>query len=440
MDVIVKHDEQLHQIMDDLSVTKGSLEDIKKDLDQRKIADEETVQLKTQVTQALEKQNVMWDRLERLDRSLGYGNKIYQPLVPAPTSMQQETRTELARLIVDMMHHKQYGRPKYDCDLWKRQQTTVVGEGGYTLPQPVVAEIIRITQTYGLARKLARVIRMDQDVVHLSYNTDLPTVYWEGQNPGALTITEILTPTMATNIETGVTIGRQTLNAQRMLALDTISLTLNADNPGMVDYTLERFGIAVSREEDFQYFISPGGATTANPFTGLAYTTVPSSLPQAALAGAAGEQNTVEKLLLTGPESGYNVLLNCQNAASPFTEVGAGWVMSKDILTMIRGITDSQYRPLWGEMSGGDPNQLFGYPIYRSEVMPARDALQVQTKPVLLFGNFRFHLFGDREQISMDLSTEAAFERFALVLRVTERVAFIPGLVAPFSVLKTGAN
>ncbi len=69
----------------------------------------------------------------------------------------------------------------------------------------------------------------------------------------------------------------------------------------------------------------------------------------------------------------------------------------------------------------------------------------VSTK-FIAFGNYNHIWFGDRQQMTMEVSNAATvggastFERFQSAVRVTERIAIAVGLPDGFAVLRTAAS
>lgn len=86
---------------------------------------------------------------------------------------------------------------------------------------------------------------------------------------------------------------------------------------------------------------------------------------------------------------------------------GASWVFTTETLGAIRGLTDSQGRPLWTPFGTNDlPGQLWGYPYYEMPDMPqmAANAFAVA------FGNFKT---GYQLVIRKQVSIQVLMERYA---------------------------
>ena len=86
---------------------------------------------------------------------------------------------------------------------------------------------------------------------------------------------------------------------------------------------------------------------------------------------------------------------------------------------------------------------LLGHPVYTSSQMPSTTA--VATK-FMIFGNFKYYYFGEREGKRVDRSDSATvagrslFETNCIALRIEERIAMAIGLPAAFSILRTAAS
>lgn len=86
---------------------------------------------------------------------------------------------------------------------------------------------------------------------------------------------------------------------------------------------------------------------------------------------------------------------------------GASWAFTTETLGAIRGLTDSQGRPLWTPFGTNDlPGQLWGYPYYEMPDMP-----QMATNAfAVAFGNFKT---GYQLVIRKQVSIQVLMERYA---------------------------
>lgn len=419
-------EEELHRLLDD--VGKG-LSEIKSRQDELLArADKNDASVIAQVKELQSMREVLEihkARLDHLDAVLPKGSKVYIGENRPADESRREARREFGRFIVDLMNFRMRGVTKGLSETFKRSQ--IEGSdpaGGFLVPEEQGREIISIMERYGVARRVLRTIPMRRQVLRLPTNSDLPDVYWD---------TELIPPgELVAPAESSVTFARPEAEAHRLIGIDTVSMEIEDDadlTDGIVDYLIERFGIAMSKEEDYQAFVSPGTGT--EPFTGLLH--VPGI---AQVVGGAGE-NTFETMLLAAGAAGYDYLISTMDAADEDAAESGTWIFSNSILNVIRKIKDSNNMPLFHQMAAGAPDTLLGRPYIRSRVMPkTTDAVQSDT-PFILFGNFQFHIMGLRNDIRVDISQHAAFKEAGLVLRIMERLAFKNALTAPFARMRT---
>lgn len=434
MEIQVKNDEKLHKLMELVEKTLDDNRSNHEKVDTRIAALEakgDTVtadqfrEVKDALTKHEETLGQVNDRLRSLDDALPVGEKIYRPIVDDKTSRVGAIRTEMAKTILDIACTTRNQRARFGSELFKRDQTEAVSaDGGYLMPIEYRAEIVRIIESYGLARRLCKVVPMRHKEWEQPTNSDLPAVTWDTELSGAL---ELVAPS-----ESKVTFAKPKLTAHKLIAIDTLSIELIEDAiPDIVNFVLDVFGIAVSKEEDYQFLMSPG--TGNEPFTGL--------FKVSGITDVTGAANTyLGCLQAVGATGGYNKLIEVMDAADESTADSGVWIFSNSVLNGIRQVKDLNEQPLYGQMAIGAPNTLFGRPYFRSRIAPkVKDAGSQASKPFILFGDPSYHLLGDRMQVSVDMSPHAAFKEFGQVLRIVERIAFGTLLKTPFARLNTGS-
>lgn len=366
------------------------------------------------------------DRLRALDAALPKGEKVYKALVPSDgTQRTQEVRQELCKYILDIASFQRDGRARFNCDTWQRQQTEgTTTEGGFLVPEEQLAEVVRVVQNVGLARRLLRVIKMNKREMRIPTNSAGPNVYWQSA--------ELVAPS-----QSGVTFARPALVTRRLIAWDLFSLEVEEDAvPDIMDFVIDLFAEAVAKEEDRQAFVSDG--TGSEPFTGLLYV--------ASIAEVTGEtgDNSYDEVLTDA--TAYNKLIDVLNAADENVQRNGVWVMSQSVANLVRKVKDNEGRPLWLEMVGNagsmpnaNPGTIFGRPYFTSFALPKVSDVAQDDKPFILYGDMKYHAMGDRREMTVDTSTHAAFKEAGVILRVTERVAFTNLLTGPFARLRTAA-
>jgi len=424
-------EKQLNQLIDlvgkGMDDTKSKLETFEtrvKTLEESK-ADQVTISQYKEVCDSLKSQGEtleqMNERLHNLDSILEGGDKRYVPIVKAENEAQKTIREEFARMVLDQASIYRHTGTRFNSEFFKRAQIeSQTGDGGHLMPVEYRAEIIRIVEQYGLARRLCRVVPMRHKEWEAPTNSDLPAVYWD---------TELSTVELSAPSESKVTFLKPKITAHKLIAIDTLSIELDEDAiPDIANFVFDLFAIAVAKEEDYQFLTSPGTGT--EPFTGLLY--------KLGITDVTGAANTYAGCLrATGDTGGYNKLIDVMDAADEITADTGVWVFSNSILNGIRQVKDLNEMPLFATMEEG---MLFGRPYYRSRVMPKmKDSGSQASKPFILFGDFRYHLMGDRMAMSLDTSPHAAFKEAGIVLRVIERIGFETYLTTPFSRLVTSS-
>lgn len=299
--------------------------------------------------------------------------------------------------------------------------------GGYLVPEEYAAEINRIAEDFGLVRKFARRISMGSDTLNMPTLTTNVTVAWPGE--------------ATAGTASDLVLGRTQLLAKTCVGITVLSNELLADaNVSVTNILSELFAEALAGEEDNQ-----GLAGTGSPFTGIL------GNGSVNVVTMGGGQTTFSSL--TGDD-----LRDMISAVKPLALPGASFIMHRSMWGVIQKLKqNSQYIvslavPVVGtngsagtvNVPGAVVGTIWGYPVYLSEKMPAASATAISTK-FIIFGNLSHLWFGDRQQMTMDISNAAtvgASNTFAAnesAIRVTERIALAIGLPAAFAVLRTAA-
>ena len=435
--------EQLHQLKDKveelIDVSRAKLEQADERLvalegatGDTKTAIEELAQVKGAHTTLTENLLTMNERLDELDKQLPKGEKIYRSIGTEEEKAERNAaaRKEFASLILDGALIARHQKPRFSESI--RSQTEFEGsgdEGGLLVPEEQLAEIVRIVESYGVARKLFRKVPMARNEMRIPTNSNLPATTWDTE----LTSTrELVAPS-----ESQVNVARPALVAHKLIAIDTMSIEVIEDSiPLISDFVADLFAIAIAKEEDDTMFNSPG--TGNEPWTdgGLLIDT---AITQD-IDAETGDDTYKKVLERTDANGGYAKLLTTMDTAEESTANTGFWVFSNSVLNGIRLVKDTTGVPLWGQMVAGPPGTIFGRPYVTSRVFPKMtDAGSQASKAFILYGDFRFVAFGDRQELRLDVSEHAAFKEYGMVMRVAERVAFKLLLATQFSRLVTAA-
>jgi len=300
--------------------------------------------------------------------------------------------------------------------------------GGFLVPEEYAAEIARIAEDFGLVRKFARKINMGTDTLNLPTLTTNVTVSFPGE--------------AVAGTASDLVLGNTALSAKTAVGLTVLSNELLADaNVSLTNILAELFGEALAGTEDEQ-----GLAGTGSPFTGI-------------LGNANVNVVTMAAGKDTFSELDADDLRDLISAIKPLALSGAGFILHRSVWGVIQKLKqNSQYvvslavpavgdnaKAGMGGPAGSPVGTIWGYPVYLSEKMPAISATAISTK-YIIFGNLSHLWFGDRQQMTLDISNAAtigAANTFATnqsAVRVTERIAIAVGLPTAFAVLRTAAS
>ena len=416
-EIIVQHDELLHRILDILEPIREQTarhDQLFKTLDAR-------VQ---QMETGVETMNTSWKtllaRCDELDKKLPYGNKVYVPLAhgrnAAGRQMVENFISDVARVrygTAPIHFDRKSFRIAADGIERANQMEGTNSAGGFLVPEEVAPEVLALIGEVGVARRICRIYAMNRKDMKLPVRASGPTVSWpgEGTKPAA----------------TAVVFGRPELNSKTMVALDEISEEVDMDSiVPLAPLLTDLFAEAVALEEDKQTFNS-----AAAPFTGV-------------LQAANVVDVNMPATKTTFADASYTDFVNLKHAIDSKVVQQGTYVMHQDVIGIAQKIRDTTGQPIWRESLGGamvqgPPGTILGRPYYTTNAMPGTAQSAIAT-PFVIYGDFRYHAFGDRMRMQIDISSEAGFTEFTKWMRVVERVAFVVAIPTAFSRLRTAAS
>lgn len=266
-------------------------------------------------------------------------------------------------------------------------------EGGYLVPEELRAEVFRVLPDFTVMRKIARVIPMASDTLLLNSLAARPSAYWTAE--------------YASKSTTSSEFSQVTLNANDLVCLLPVSEQLLADaNINLVNFIIQLFAEAIGATEDKAFFTGTG---TGQPrgINQESITTVD--------AGLTGDFDDVISLIHSVPQ-------RVRNSKS------AAFVGHNNVIRQLRTIKDTTNRYLWepGNPNTGQPDRLYGYPVYEQNDLNQRE---------LYFGDWSYYIIGDRQSIRVATTTEGgeAWRRNAVEIKAVERVDGRAVLVSPFA-------
>ncbi len=260
--------------------------------------------------------------------------------------------------------------------------------GGFTVPEPLEATIIRLVEEAGVFRRSARTMPMTSNTL------DVP------QRVGGLTVEY---PGEGGNIgNSDLTFGQINLVAKKYAVLALMSTELEEDSIiSMVDLVTEEIAYAIAVAEDTNSFLGDGTA---------------------AFGGITGIANA----LAAGSQLALNVNWGAQTldeftdavAALPlYAGIQPAWYINHS------GYAASMQRLLYAaggntgdNVAGGMPAQFLGYPVYFTQVLPGLGAVAGDLTAV--FGDLRMgSIMGIRRSLTIKVLNElyAASDQVGLV-------------------------
>lgn len=249
--------------------------------------------------------------------------------------------------------------------------------GGALVPQEFRATLIEnILQTESI-RQYATVIPMTGNYLEIPKLTSDVKVYWGTENQ-----------TIAT---TTADFGSMTLTPFRLNAIIYTSRELFDDSAiAIFDVLRRRFTDRVA-DEEMKVFINGNGTTQPKGIDAETFTTVS--------AANALTPDHLTKAFYKLPEA---------------YRANARWLINSRVMEHLENSKDSYGQYLYPSLQG-DVKTLKGRPVIVSDYVASSK---------LFFGDISYYYIGDRQQVTMDVTTEAgnAWEKYQVGLRLIERV------------------
>lgn len=278
-------------------------------------------------------------------------------------------------------------------------------QGGYYVPKPILARILTVAQTYGLARRFGLVIPMTSDTL------DVPRVDTEAE------FTPIIAekgPYNALNYE----FGNTRLNAGKYGGMVRPTEEFIADaNVDVLNFLFTLFGRAQARTEDRLYL-------------------------EAILADA----DVTGLSLGSGDDAFTDVILDdfllMQDQINEGGDENARYVMHKSIINFLKRIkvdTSSDNRYVFGMPGGDSPRTLWDAPYHTNGVMPALADSAAETA-FAIYGNLQNYILGDRQQMTMRIFDQLYGANGEVGVRVHSRIAAGGAIPSDLVVLSTAAE
>lgn len=276
----------------------------------------------------------------------------------------------------------------------------VSADGGYLVPTEFKAAIVAKRDIAAVIRPRATVFPMSRDKMDVPLEGNAMTLYWSAEN----------TPFTESNPN----FGSVTLNTNKLTGLSKMSRELFADTAvNLMDFLAGLYGRKFALEEDKKFMTGSG---TGEP-KGLRQYTV-NSVAQAAANLTADD---IIKLFYA---------LGSQYRSQ------ATWIMHNSIVRLVRTLKDTNGRYLWADGFTDAPASILGRPVAEQNDIPTNLGGGTNESEIW-FGDLSFYLIGDREEMTIESTTEGAgtFENHQVAVKVIERVDGQLGITDPITKL-----
>lgn len=283
-------------------------------------------------------------------------------------------------------------------------------EGGYLVPEEFRAVLVRLVETFGLARQYGTVLPMTRMEMPIPKLVSGVTVYWIGE-AGPITASQ-------------PTFGLLTLVAKKMAALVPVTGELLEDSSiAIANLLATLFAEAIAKEEDRVAFT--GSTVGGDPFNGILY-----DADVLSVGMGAGKTSFAD---VTADDIASLVIAPVTAAAE-----GARLLLHRTVFNVVRCLKNDTGDYIYSQPGGNQPATLWSYPYSLTDVMPAITDSAADT-PFVGFGNLKHLYIGDRKKMGIALSQHVGFANDLTYIRVLQREAIAVALGQAFSVLKTAA-
>ena len=283
--------------------------------------------------------------------------------------------------------------------------------GAFLVPEEFAAEVLRLADSYGVARQNTRHIPMKTDVLNVpaAGTTDV-SAHWTNEGSQIY--------------GTSPTFKQVVLTINKLATLPKMTREFLADaNVNVLDYLSGLIAEQFAKEEDTQCFIGSG-----SPFVGALNATGAPTYPH--LAGTGFEVLSYQDLV--------RVVARVKTSAT----AGAKYYFHRSMIAHIRSLITDAGAPVFPSVG----NSLLGSPIVATEVLPGinHTAYRTDATTYALYGDLsQGVLMGERGTLEMKLNevgvvgNDNLFEKDMVALRVIERVAFGVALPSAFVIIQS---
>lgn len=307
-----------------------------------------------------------------------------------------------------------------DLEKIKTMNSEIDADGGILVPEEFRPRILRIIETYGMARKMGTTIPMKTDKITMPTLTDGVAVYWGNGSSQAATLGgQAWTGLGADGIpESQPSFGSTSLTIDDLYCLVPIANQLLDDAVvDIVNLIVQLIGEAFAKEEDRMAFM--GDELAGDPFTGVMI----AASNVITIDGDAFTDLTADDLAdmidaIDGDDT------NCE------------YIMHATVFNVIRKLKDKNDNYIFQPPTTDGPGTIWGYPYRKIRNLPRVGGAD-GAKPFVGFGNFKNLYIADRQQLTIATSTHVGFKKNQTFIRAHERIGFKLAVPSTIAVLQT---
>jgi HK97 family phage major capsid protein len=316
----------------------------------------------------------------------------------APTD-QRRTATDEYRAAFNQFMRR--GRPQ---DLLQEG----VGEsGGFLVPDQFATEIVNALSDNNVMRQIANVVQCSTKTFVVPTATD-GQAHWIGEGE--------------TLVENDPTFGQIEINVYKQYRIVPITNEQLEDSAfNMETYIAAEYARTLGANEEAGFVSGDGSGKPFGVFDTTKGGTVNVTTSGATPTAAMGDS-----------------IIDLVYSVKGVYRRNASFVMNDNTIAAVRKLKDSSGQYLWQpSLQAGQPDRLYGYPVYSSPAAPIIAA----GAPVIAFGDFKFYYIVDRRGITMQrLDQIYSVSSDSIGFKATQRVGGQVVLPEAIGILKMGGS
>lgn len=276
-----------------------------------------------------------------------------------------------------------YGAQSLVGDEARDLQTGVNSEGGYLTETVLDRKLVETLDELNIMRQLCTVIQTSSDR-NITVESDAAAAVWMNEE--------------ATFTTDDIALSQVSLSAYKLGSIMKVSDELLQDSVfNLTGYLASNFARRLSNAEEAA-FVDGDGA----------------SKPEGVCTGATASVTAASATVLTADE-----LIDLYHSCGRQYRSRASWIMNDGTIKEIRKLQDANNQYIWQPgMQAGEPDMLFGKPVYASGDMPTTATGNV----AVVFGDFSYYTIADRGPRVLIRLNELYAATGQVAFRIHERV------------------